>query len=169
MTVKEQRDIETNELTGYILDGMSVPLDKGNRHYKDIQEWIAQGNTPEPAYTEQERFEYLKNKKVEEIKSSFNQAVNAGYACSNGITMNSNIDDIDKLQKGYDLAIKNGLSTMDIRDYNNATHTGIALSDVDTMLLELGNNYAALLKHKWDLVDSVNAATTQADLDAITW
>ncbi len=121
------------------------------------------------SYKDFRTFQELQQAKIGEIKSAFNQAVSAGYTCSNGITMNSNIDDIDKLQKGYDLSVKNGLSAMDIRDYNNATHTGIALSDVDTMLLELGNNYAALLKHKWDLVDAVNAATTQADLDAVVW
>ncbi len=114
-------------------------------------------------------FKQLRSQKIAEIKSAFNQAVTSGFTCSNGITMNSNIDDIDKLQKGYDLAVKNGLAAMDIRDFNNITHTAIALSDVDTMLLELGNNYAGLLKHKWDLIDAVNAATTQAELDAVAW
>ena len=114
-------------------------------------------------------FEQLQEQKIAEIKSAFNQVVTSGFTCSNGITMNSNIDDIDKLQKGYDLAVKNGLAAIDIRGFNNITHTAIALSDVDTMLLELGNNYAALLKHKWDLIDAANAAITQAELDAVAW
>jgi hypothetical protein len=28
---------------------MSVPLDEGNRHYQEIQEWVAEGNTIEEA------------------------------------------------------------------------------------------------------------------------
>jgi hypothetical protein len=28
---------------------MSVPLDEGNRHYRQIQEWVAEGNTIEEA------------------------------------------------------------------------------------------------------------------------
>ena len=28
---------------------VSVPLVAGNRHYDAIQEWVAEGNTPEPA------------------------------------------------------------------------------------------------------------------------
>ena len=48
-TVKIQNDHEGNP-SGYLLNGeMSVPMAEGNRHYAMIQEWIAEGNTPEPA------------------------------------------------------------------------------------------------------------------------
>ena len=52
-TVKYQADIETPTVpTGYLVDGkMSVPLVEGNRHFREVQEWIAEGNTPEDAYT----------------------------------------------------------------------------------------------------------------------
>ena len=47
-TVKLQDD-------GYLLNGsMSVPNDEGNRDYQDIQEWVAEGNTPEPEFTQAE-------------------------------------------------------------------------------------------------------------------
>jgi len=48
-TVKLLNDDEGNPF-GYLLNGsMSVPMAEGNRHYRMIQEWIAEGNTPEPA------------------------------------------------------------------------------------------------------------------------
>jgi hypothetical protein len=35
--------------SGYLINGnMSVPNDPANRHYVMVQEWIAEGNTPEP-------------------------------------------------------------------------------------------------------------------------
>ena len=35
---------------GYLVNGnMFVPSDPENRHYQMVQEWIAEGNTPEPA------------------------------------------------------------------------------------------------------------------------
>lgn len=35
---------------GYLVDGsMSVPDAAGNRHYRAVQKWIAQGNSPAPA------------------------------------------------------------------------------------------------------------------------
>jgi hypothetical protein len=45
-TVKIQGD-------GWLVNGsMSVPNDGGNRDYHEVQEWIAEGNTPDPEYTD---------------------------------------------------------------------------------------------------------------------
>ena len=43
-------DIGTGSIKATI-DGqeMSVPLDPANRHYQEIQEWVAKGNTIEEA------------------------------------------------------------------------------------------------------------------------
>jgi len=35
---------------GYLInEDMLVPFDPDNRHYQQVQEWIADGNTPDPA------------------------------------------------------------------------------------------------------------------------
>ena len=40
---------------GYLLNGtMSVPMADGNREYELIKLWIAEGNTPEPEFSEEE-------------------------------------------------------------------------------------------------------------------
>ena len=40
---------------GYQVNGsMSVPNDPANRHYVMVQEWIAEGNTPSPQFTQDE-------------------------------------------------------------------------------------------------------------------
>ena len=40
---------------GYLLNGtMSVPKADGNREYELIKLWIAEGNTPEPEFSEEE-------------------------------------------------------------------------------------------------------------------
>lgn len=47
-TVKIQGD-------GYLInDTQFVPIAAGNRHYQAILEWIAEGNTPEPEFTQAE-------------------------------------------------------------------------------------------------------------------
>ena len=49
--------IETVKLQGqgYLLNGtMSVPKADGNKEYELIKEWLSEGNTPEPQYTEVE-------------------------------------------------------------------------------------------------------------------
>jgi len=40
---------------GYLVDGsLSVPNAPSNRHWQSVQEWIAEGNTPEPEFTQAE-------------------------------------------------------------------------------------------------------------------
>ena len=53
-SVKKLNDFITNVLGGYeitLKDGtkLSVPLDEDNRHYQEIQQWVADGNTIEEA------------------------------------------------------------------------------------------------------------------------
>ena len=65
-------NIETVKLQGegYLVNGsMSVPKADGNRHYKLVQEWIAEGNTPEPEFTEAELAEQENQKKIAEAKA----------------------------------------------------------------------------------------------------
>lgn len=66
MTVQYMAEMDTpEEYTGYKVDGNKiVPLDPRNKDYRKVQEWIAQGNTPEPAYTQEEIDEYEYNQNV---------------------------------------------------------------------------------------------------------
>jgi len=67
MTVKNQANINNpTVLTGYLVDGnMHVPLAVQNRHYKMVQKWIAEGNTPEEAYTQAELDLYANQQAVQ--------------------------------------------------------------------------------------------------------
>ena len=41
--------------SGWLVNGnMSVPNDPANRHCADVLQWIAEGNTPAPQYTDAE-------------------------------------------------------------------------------------------------------------------
>ena len=63
--------IETVKLqgNGYLLNGsMSVPMADGNREYELIKQWLAEGNTPEPEFTEAELAEQARNKRIAELK-----------------------------------------------------------------------------------------------------
>ena len=53
-SVKKINNLINNQLGGYeitIIDGtkISVPLDENNRHYQEILEWVADGNTIQEA------------------------------------------------------------------------------------------------------------------------
>ena len=53
----ELKEIQTVKISGggYLLNGaVSVPKADGNREYEIIKQWLAEGNTPEPEFTEEE-------------------------------------------------------------------------------------------------------------------
>lgn len=55
---------------GYLLNGsMSVPKVDGNREYELIKVWLAEGNTPEPEFTEAELAQQVINAKVQEARA----------------------------------------------------------------------------------------------------
>ena len=55
---------------GYLLNGaMSVPKADGNREYELIKQWLAEGNTPEPEFTEEELKVSTLNKQIQEAKA----------------------------------------------------------------------------------------------------
>ena len=66
---------------GYLLNGtMSVPMADGNREYELIKLWIAEGNTPEPEYTEQELIEQTKQMALTAVQNMLDNAAKAkGY------------------------------------------------------------------------------------------
>ena len=54
---------------GYLLNGtMHVPNADGNREYELIKQWLLEGNTPEPEFTEAELTQQAVDKKIAEAK-----------------------------------------------------------------------------------------------------
>ena len=158
-TVKQQEN-------GWLVNGtMTVPNDKGNRHYQDIQDWIANGGVVEPQYTLVD----FKKQKVDDIKQTFTESLSQGYTCSNGIKMDCKLSDIQALKSGYDLTNQLGSTTMDITDYFNVNHECIALDTVMTMITELGVNYNIQRIKKNTLITQAEQATNQEELDTIQW
>lgn len=56
---------------GYLVnDVMSVPNDSRNTDYQAVQEWIAEGNTPEPEFTQAELDAQAEVQRRKEIKDA---------------------------------------------------------------------------------------------------
>ena len=118
MTIKEIRDIETNKLTGYNLDGMFVPIDSVNRHYKEIKKAIKDGVEIEPAYTKEERLNYFKNKKIQELKKERDDNISkVVITLSNGISLNGNKN--SRIEFSSTINSLSDTDTIKWIDYNN--------------------------------------------------
>lgn len=54
---------------GYLVDtSLQVPNDPANRHYQQVQDWIAEGNTPEPEFTAAEILDKARAEKVATVR-----------------------------------------------------------------------------------------------------
>ena len=53
---------------GYLADGIFVPEDDSNKDYKEILEWIAEGNTPDPEFTEAEILQNAKDNLAQPVQ-----------------------------------------------------------------------------------------------------
>lgn len=51
-----------------LADGACIPFADGNRDYEEYKQWIAEGNTPEPEFTEAELAEQTKQVRISELK-----------------------------------------------------------------------------------------------------
>lgn len=49
-------------------DNTTIPIVDGNVDYEDYKQWIAEGNTPEPEFTEEEIAQQELNKQIQEAK-----------------------------------------------------------------------------------------------------
>ena len=44
-------------------DGASIPFANGNRDYEEYKQWLAEGNTPEPEFTDEELAQQIEDAK----------------------------------------------------------------------------------------------------------
>ena len=145
--------------------GWFIPIDPANTHYQEYQQWLEEGNEPDPPYT----LEELKQLKKQEIKQAFLSAPNDGFVSSSlNIKVDCKRDDYLNLQGAYDLAISKNLSTITIRDYNNEYHD-LTPDQLKTLLNELLDYYNLLYQKKWNLEQQIDTATTLEETVQIKW
>jgi len=154
-TVKIQED-------GWLVNNsMSIPDDKGNRHYQEVQEWIAEGNTPEPQYSLKD----LQKLKLNELEVSYNIAnqeavvyMDTTFQADNG----SQSLIVSVLSAGN---VPDGFYWLNI-DNNQVSMSYADLQGLSGVILERGQGNFTKLQ---DLKKQVKGATTQDALDSIVW
>ena len=154
-TIKQQSN-------GYLVNGsMSVPNEPANRHYKEVQEWIANGGVVEPEFTLDE----LKIAKVNELETVYNNANELDIAYLNSTFQADKVSQdliVSVLSAG---SVPTGFFWLD-KANNQVAMTYAELQGLSGAILT--RNQANFIKFQ-GLKTQVNAATTQAALDKIVW
>jgi len=156
MLVKEIRNIETDTLQGYEIDGMFVPLDPSNRHYQEILRWIEEGNTPEPAYTAEERLNYIKNKLYKKLKDATVSELKT--LTMHSTTIDKEVDAGDNaLLDIYGLleVLVNDTDTIDFRLADN-TFVTVTKADLISIKKEIVEARQKIRQNKWKIEKEIN-------------
>jgi len=140
-SVKEIRDIETDTLNGYLVDGMTVPLAEGNRHYMEVQEWL-KTNTAQLAYTKAERDAYLLKQSITAWKQDRQQKVDAIEVTYKGVVYQGNEISQNRMTKAI-TALPDNTTTVPWTAKDNTVHN-LTKVDLQAILLDAGTQQSVL-------------------------
>jgi hypothetical protein len=117
---------------GYLADGIFVPEDEGNRHYKAIKKWIENGGTVADEFTIDE----IRNKKNSQIKHEAGSRISSVYSDikQRNILMSQDTSQINDMN----------IFIQTIRDQSNLLESQIADMDLDQL-----NNFDPTSDNNW--------------------
>ena len=139
--VKEIRDIETDTLTGYLVDGMTVPLAEGNRHYMEVQEWL-KTNTAQLAYTKAERDAYLLKQAITAWKQDRQTKIDAIEVTYKGVVYQGDETSQNRMTKAI-TALPDNTTTVPWTAKDN-TIQNLTKIDLQAILLDAGTQQSVL-------------------------
>jgi len=127
------------------------------------------GVSPDPAWTTTKPFilPEAQEAKLDEIRTAFQAAADLPFTDVNGITWNGGYDSAMRMDAAKRMAQLNSAMDVTFYDINNAAHT-LLIADAESVVLAIGADYQTKFAAKQGFMLQVDAAASQADLDAIT-
>lgn len=146
MKVIEIRDILTNKLLAYKVDGNVVGKDD-----KKVKEWIKSGNTPLHSFSEEDRRKYLEKVRKSTLKSMFYSNLADGmFSKILGGKVNCRIEDIENVRFLQDFMDSQKLSKIKFRMFDNS-YKIVTKAQIKSLYIELIRYYFNKRYHKWTL------------------
>lgn len=130
--------------------------------YLTPEEWAALHPPPAPT------FEELRESKLSELASSFNQRVSGSFTTSQDYVMQFDTSDSLKMQGAITLMEAVNAPTGYITQANDVTVYNIPIETMKSVLIEMLNAYAQCHAHKQELRALINNAQSKEELDEIT-
>ena len=165
--IKEIRDIETGKLKGYNKDGLFIPLDPKNRHYKKVQKLIKEGVEILPAYTDEERLDYFKKTRLQKLLNLADKKTQDVKDTLAGFVVTP--EQAERYRIKYQEAIK----AIENDDYSffeaEAKLLGIEAEDLAKQVKEAGDNWNAEINKQISLIEAyrVKAKSIILNLDKV--
>ena len=119
--------------------------------------------------TPADKFEQARERKYSEISRSHKEHVAGSLMTSPGFPMQFDMKDSLMVEGAIKIAQATGATTIYLTDAEDVTHYDIPLADAQTVLLEMSTAFAQAHAKKQTLRAEIALATTQAELNAITW
>ena len=116
-----------------------------------------------------DKFEQARERKYSEISRSHKEHVAGSVMTSLGFPMQFDMKDNIMVEGAIKIAQATGATTIYLTDAEDVTHYDIPLADAQTVLLEMSTAFAQAHAKKQTLRAEIALATTQAELNAITW
>lgn len=110
--------------------GAYIPNAPGNRHWREYQEWLAEGNIPDPQFSEVELIEQAKRQAIEDLNKEMLESIPTFVnveTVDGTFCMDAGKEHAWKLHEGVLFAELAGIPRLDIVDYHNKVHTEVSL------------------------------------------
>ena len=117
-----------------LADGAYIPFADGNRDYEEYKNWLSEGNTPEPEFTEEELAQQELEAKIAEAKAEIARQLETLTVT----TANGNTFDADNQAR---LDMQNAITAS---DFLGVTQTTWRMADDSEVLIELSELKEAL-------------------------
>lgn len=149
-------------------DGWVRRVDPGHAGYLA---WAAAHDPPEILWGEPvpPTLEALKAAKREELSSAFDSHVKGSFLCSLGYPMQFDTRDSLLVRGAIELLVATGQPAGYLTDANDATHPDVAVSEMQTVLLEMVAEFAKAHSLKQTLRAAADMAATAEEVEAIAW
>lgn len=119
--------------------------------------------------TKEDKFEQMRQSKINEIGSAFNNHVTGSFVCSLGFPMQFNETDALKMEGAIQLLQATNSEFGYLTDANNETHYDISLLNIQRVKVEMLQEFAKAHAKKQELRSRITIATTKEELDEVQW
>lgn len=119
--------------------------------------------------TVEDKFEQMRQSKINEIGSAFNNHVTGSFVCSLGFPMQFNETDALKMEGAIQLLQATNSEFGYLTDANNETHYDISLLNIQRVKVEMLQEFAKAHAKKQELRSRITIATTKEELDEVQW